>query len=106
MPRATFRNTNPSPRVCAGVAVLPWPAGATTSNSAVSELNGPHTFGALNGVNGVLETDWKPLSDTAISGPSSSPHGCSRLRAGAITPGAIVVEPGSLPSSAIWSHVA
>ena len=82
---ATFRNTSPSPRVCDGVAAPPWPAGATTSNSAMAELNGPHKFGALNGVNGVLETDWKPLSDTAIFGPRSSPHGCSRLRAGAIT---------------------
>ena len=73
----------------------------------MSELNGPQMLGALNGLNCVLDTDWKSLSDTAMSGPSSSPHGRSRLRAGTITcPGMIVVEPGSLPSRAIWSHVA
>ncbi len=90
--------------------MLPWPAGATTSNSAVGvvELNGPQTFGGLNGVNVVFEpTDWNPSLATAISGPRSRPQGCSRLRAGTITcPESIVVEPGSLPLSAIWSHVA
>ena len=109
-----LRKTIPSPRLCAGVGVAPWPAGATTSNSATSglvtsELKGPHTFGRLNGVNVTLEpTDLKPSLATAISGPSSTPHGCSRLRAGTITlPAAclITVEPGSLPSTAIWSHV-
>ena len=64
-------------------------------------------FGLLNGVNVTVEpTDWKPSPATAMSGPSSRPQGCSRLRAGTTTfPGSIVVDPGSLPSRAIWSHV-
>ena len=102
-----FKKTIPSPRVCAGVAVLPWSAGATTSSSAVPELKGPHTFCRLNGVKLAFElTEWKPSFATAIPGPSSSPHGWTRLRATAtVCPPGIAVDPGSVPFTAIPSQV-
>ena len=94
---ATFRKTIPSPRVCAGSRAPPWAARSYDVEFGRGRVERPPYVGALNGVNGVLETDWKPLSDTAIFGPSSSPHGCSRLRAGAITPDAICGRAGIAP---------
>jgi hypothetical protein len=87
--------------------VLDCASGATTSSSAVFELNGAHAFGMLNGVNWALElTEWKPSFAAAISGPSSTPQGCSRLRDRAtVCPPGIAVDPGSLPSTATASQL-
>ena len=102
----TFRNTTPTPRVMAGDGAAVGLSGATIWNLAMLELNGAHTFGAVNGVNGALElTEWKPSFATAISGPTSIPHGWSRLRETAtVCPPDIAVDPASLPSTAIVSH--